>query len=73
MKKRMLALFLAAGMLAGMLAGCGNPGAGASSAPSAAPSSAPSAGGGSDEPVTLTLMRTGTPEVLHGIFDPIIA
>ena len=73
----MLALFLAAGMLAGMLAGCGNPGAGASSAPSsapsAAPSSAPSAGGGSDETVTLTLMRTGTPEVLHGIFDPIIA
>ena len=73
MKKKLLALFLAAGMLAGMLAGCGNSNADASSAPSAAPSSAPSAGGGSDETVTLTLMRTGTPEVLHGIFDPIIA
>lgn len=75
MKKTTLALFLAAGLLIGLLAGCSNSGGDASKAPGPSASAAPSAEGGSDseDTVTLTLMRTGTPEVLHGIFDPIIA
>ena len=70
--KKKLAFFLTACMLAMLLAACGNPDASGSKAPDSNPSSAPSAEGNSGETVTLTLMRTGTPEVLHGIFDPII-
>ena len=66
--KKAFAVVVAVCMLLTLLVGCGG---GASSTPAAAPGST-GAGGDSGEVVTLTFMRTGTPEVLHEIFDPMI-
>lgn len=69
--KKLLAVLMAVCMLATVLAGCGSS---STAAPSSEPAaSADAAGDKSDEVVTLTLVRTGTPEVLHEIFDPLIA
>ena len=66
--KKAFAVVGAVCMLLTLLVGCGG---GASSTPAAAPGST-GAGGDSGEVVPLTFMRTGTPEVLHEIFDPMI-
>lgn len=67
--KKVFALLLAACMVLAMLTACGGA-ANESAAPTNSATPAPADKG--DEVVTLTFMRTGTPEVLHGIFDPMI-
>lgn len=66
--KKVLATFLALCMLLSLV-GCGG---GAASTPASTPASGGASAPASTEPITLTFMRTGTPEVLHGIFDPMI-
>lgn len=81
--KKIIGTALAGCMILGLAAcGSGQPDAGAS-ADSAAAASDAAAGGtadtaaasdaGTGEPVTITFMRTGTPEVLREIFEPVIA
>ena len=68
--KKLLAILLALCMVLS-LAACG--GSEASPTTGAPATAAPTAESSDDEVVTLTLMRTGTPEVLREIFEPIIA
>lgn len=70
--KKTVALIVAFSLTAVLAAGCGTAPTSSDPAPGlAAPSAdAPAASG---DPVTLTFMRTGTPEQLHPIFDPMIA
>jgi len=75
--KKLLAITLAACMILVLLAGCGGGKPAESDAPAeptkeaaGQESSAPDESG---EQVTLTFVRTGTPEILRGIFEPIIA
>ena len=79
--KKLLAITLAACMILALLTGCGNSGGGsapsdtppASSQGPAAPEPGTPAPAGDGEQVTLTFVRTGTPEILRDIFEPIIA
>ena len=64
--KKLLSCLLFVCMLAAIAAGCGSP----AQSPSSKDSSNDSTSAG--EEVTLTFVRTGTPEVLHDIFDDII-
>lgn len=83
--KKLFAVAVAVCMMLALLAGCGN---GSNSAPdtadtsssSSAASPAPESSAPADdaqepsgEQVTLTFVRTGTPEILREIFEPIIA
>lgn len=61
--KKIIGCLLVAGLSAGVVTGCGQQDT----------SKETSGDKESGEQVTLTFMRTGTPEVLHGIFDSIIA
>lgn len=65
--KKVTGCLLAAGLAAGTIVGCGQQNASKETSGTTPGSDAP------QEQVTLTFMRTGTPEVLHGIFDSIIA
>lgn len=67
--KKFWGIFLALCMILS-LAGCGNTASSAVSTPAAG--TGDNASTASTETVTLTFMRTGTPEVLHEIFDPMI-
>lgn len=73
MKKRwsgtILAVCLSGAMLLG---GCGNKKA-EEAAPPAPGSDVSQNATSAENPVTITFVRTGTPEILHGIFDSIIA
>ena len=69
--KKVLSILLAACMLVLFMAGCGNSSSEDGSSGSGSPGSSGTSSS-SGEQVTLTFMRTGTPEVLHEIFDPMI-
>ncbi len=82
--KKIISALLSLTLTVLFLAGCAAPTPKASEAPASAPpvsqapaSQAPAsqapASQAPAEQVTITLMRTGTPEVLRGIFEPIIA
>lgn len=84
--KKLLAITLAVCMMLALLVGCGNSGTTSAPAPASTPSSsAPESTPPEDktpdeeatepngEQVTLTFVRTGTPEILREIFEPIIA
>lgn len=79
MKKLVSVLLVCSLALGGALTGCGSKeiqstekSAETGQAPGEDAGSKAEPGGG-DEQVTITFMRTGTPEVLRGIFEPIIA
>lgn len=71
--KKLLAILLALCMVF-TLAACGSKEPSTTNPPaSKAPDAqTPATEGPGAEPVTITFVRTGTPEILHGIFDPII-
>lgn len=78
--KKLLAITLAICMMLTLLVGCGGGTSSNGDASSNAGGSSSSAEdvqdgdtAGDGEVVTITLVRTGTPEILHEIFDPIIA
>lgn len=71
--KKLIATLITLTMLLALTACSGNGGTSSSSAPTTGTEKiAESMTSQSQEQVTITLVRTGTPEILHNIFDPII-
>lgn len=74
MKKgsRILAILLAFCITGAMITGCSSGNSDDAESKNTGGENTEENAGGADETVTVTFMRTGTPEVLHEIFDPII-